>query len=166
MTRCVAAAIVSAVLVASGSASAQEVRGFAAAGIMRTVNAETHPVVGGGATVDLGTPWLSAGGQAETFFSWPYFGGRGAVFGQMNILPKGPIRALAIVGAGFGEDAGPLIGGGVEFRPAGQRLGGRITVEDYLTSVTPFVCPTTGAACGFASDRRAHQLAVRAGILF
>ena len=165
MIRYVMTVLVAWTMAASASASAQEIRGFALGGITRNVNAETFPTVGGGATVDVGVPWLAAGAQGETFFSWPYFAGRGAVFGQARVPSNGPVRALALAGAGFGEDAGPLFGGGVEFRPSGQRLGVRITLEDYLTTITPVACPAS-AGCAIGPERRAHQIAVRAGIVF
>jgi hypothetical protein len=165
MIRYVMAALVSVAVAASGSASAQEVHGFALGGITRSVDAETFPTIAVGATVDLGTAWLSAGAQAETFFSWPYFAGRGAAFGQVNLAPKRTLHGLALVGAGFGDDAGPLIGGGLEFRPAGRRVGVRVTVEDYLMTITPILCPAS-EGCAFGPDRRANQVAVRAGIVF
>ena len=137
------------------SASAQEVRGFATAGVTSDVNDQRFPAFGGGAIVDLGQPWVSAGAQGEVFVSWPYFAGRGAVFGQGNLAPKKLVRPFVLAGLGFGEEAGPMFGGGVEVRPPNQRIGFKVTVEDYVIRIN-----------GFEGARTGHQVAIRAGILF
>jgi len=50
-------------------ASAQDLRGFAGGAVSGTVNGEHYASFGGGALVDVGTPWLSAGVQAEALVS-------------------------------------------------------------------------------------------------
>jgi hypothetical protein len=153
--------------------SAQDLRGFAGGGVMSDVNSERFPAFGGGVLVDLGQPWISAGGQGEAFVSWPYFGGRGAVFGQGNVIPKGPVRPFLLAGVGFGESSGPLFGGGVEIAPRTGRLGLRVAVEDYLARVGGFNCGALGysaAQCaGFphgGNEYTAHQVTLRVGLLF
>jgi opacity protein-like surface antigen len=160
-----AAAMAVAVLVAN-AAAAQEVRGFVTGGVTGDVNGERFPAFGGGAVVDLGTPWLSAGGQGEAFFSGPYAAGRGAVFGQGNI-PAGPlVRGIVLGGLGFGEDSGPMFGGGLEIRPTGTRIGLRVTVEDFVGRLYGYSCPTQFAFCQSTPDGYLHQVVFRAGITF
>jgi hypothetical protein len=145
-----------ALIAGAHSASAQDVRGTAFGGVTGDVNGERYPAFGGGVLVDLGQPWISAGGQGEAFMSWPYFAGRGAVFGQATLAPKQLIRPFVMGGVGFGEDSGPMFGGGIEVRAPGQRYGFRVAVEDYVVRINGF-------------DRRTtthHQVALRVGILF
>src|SRR5258705_10296833 len=151
----IAAMSVLALLAAAPGASAQEIRGFASAGVTSDVNDQRFPAFGGGVLVDLGQPWVSAGAQGETFVSWPYFGGRAAVFGQGNLAPKKAVRPFVLAGVGFGEGAGPMFGGGVELRAPNQRLGFRFAVEDYVVRLN-----------GFEGSGTGHQVALRAAILF
>ena len=99
-----------AALAGAGTASAQDLRGFVAGGVMTDVNSGRYPAVGGGVVVDLGQPWVSGGAQGEAFFSWPYVAGRGALFAQANVVPRGPVRPFLLAGVGSGESAGPLAG--------------------------------------------------------
>ena len=149
-------------------ASAQDLRGFVNGGVMSDLNNQHFPAVAGGALVDLGQPWISAGAQGEVFMSWPYFGGRGAIFGQGNVVHKGPIRPFVLAGVGWGESAGPMFGGGVEVGPRESRIGLRVAVEDYLARVGGFQCVAFGCE-GFPHAGRAytgHQVTVRVGVLF
>jgi hypothetical protein len=156
--RALTIAAVAAIAIVAGvrSAPAQELRGFAGAGVMSDVNSQHVPAFGGGALVDVGQPWISAGAQGEAFVSWPYFAGRGTVFGQGNLMRRGAVRPFLLAGAGFGETAGPMFGGGVEMRPRDGRLGFRVAVEDYISDITPYVGE------GFT----AHQVTVRIAVVF
>ena len=136
-----AAFAVLAVLAAAPCASAQSARGFA---------------FGGGAVVDLGQPWVSAGAQGEAFMSWPYFAGRGAVFAQGNLLAHKPVRPFVLAGVGFGEDGGTLVGAGLELRSPGTRIGLRVTVEDYFTRPSR----------RYGQQPAVNRIALRAGVLF
>jgi hypothetical protein len=64
-------------------------------------------------------------------------------------------------GVGFGEDAGPLIGGGLEVGAPNSRLGLRMSVEDYVRRVNVY---SFGIASGDSELR--HQVAVRFGMTF
>ena len=153
--------------------SAQNLRGFAGAGAMQDVNSEQFPAFGGGMLIDVGTPWISAGAQGEAFVSWPYFGGRGSVFGQGNVMPKSVVRPFVLAGVGFGESSGPLFGGGVEVGPQGGRLGLRVAVEDYVARVGGFNCTALGYSAGDCAgfphggnEYTAHQVTFRVGVVF
>jgi hypothetical protein len=155
MVQRIAATAVLGLLACAPSVSAQEVRGFASGGFTTDVNAQRYPAFGGGAVVSLGQPWVSAGVQADAFVSWPYFSGRGVVFGQGNLAPRKPISPFVLAGYGFGEDSGPMIGAGIDLRAPNQRIGFRLAVEDYVLRYRGYQGPTTS-----------HQIAFRAGILF
>ncbi len=165
--------IVVGVLAQAGAVSAQQVRGFAGGGIVSDLNDQRFATILGGAVVDLPTSWFSAGGQADMFISWPYVAGRGTVFGQVNIVGRGPVRPFLLGGYGFGEDAGPMIGGGVEVRPPNRRLGLRVSVEDYLASVGGFDCVGLGYTQSYCDTNlkggradTGHQVTVRIAVLF
>ena len=145
-------------------AGAQELRAFAGAGFMSDLNGERFPMAGGGVTIDLGRPWISAGAQGEAFFSGGYPGGRGSVFGQFSVPGLGILRPFALGGAGFGEEAGPMFGGGIEVRAPNRRIGMRLSVEDYIASIEP--CPTDSIFSCEASRPSPHQLTVRFAVLF
>jgi hypothetical protein len=155
-------------LVLAGTpAAAQPLRGFAVTGVTTDANGQHFPTVGGGVVVDLGTPWVSAGGQGETFFSWPYFAGRGTAFGQGNFRLSDKARALALGGVGFGEDGGPMFGGGVEVRPWGGRFGFRFTVEDYVTRGQTYNCNIFGpSGCEATGNKIFNRVAIRGGVTF
>lgn len=152
--------------------SAQDVRGFVTGGVISDVNHQRFPSAGGGVLVDVGQPWLSIGAQGETFWQWPYFAGRGTVFGQGNLNPKGRIRPFVLGGVGFGETAGPMFGGGVELRPPNGSLGLRVSVEDYLSRIGGLDCASYGLQSYCEGNPREargyieHQVAVRVGVLF
>jgi len=137
------------------------IRGFAGGAATSSVDREWYTGAGGGVLVDPGTPWVSVGAQGEALISWPYFAGRGAVFGQFNAAPHSTVRPFVLAGAGFGEEGGPLLGGGVEFRVPGSRRGFRVSVEDYVDRYIRYSpgemqpVKTTG-----------HQVALRAAVLF
>jgi hypothetical protein len=136
----IAVFVVVATVAAAGRLGAQDLRGFVAAGVMSDPNGQRFPAFGGGVLIDLGQPWLSAGGEGEMFVSWPYFAGRGAVFAQGNVMRRGPLRPFVVGGMGFGESAGPMFGAGIDVRPGNRRIGVRAAVEDYLAHVEGFDC--------------------------
>ena len=157
----------------AGLTSAQELRGFAGAGLVSDVNDNRFPGFGGGVLFDLPTGWLTAGAQGEMFVSWPYVAGRGAVFGQVNPLRRGVVRPVFLAGYGFGVSEGPMIGGGVELRPPDRRIGFRVTVEDYMARVDGLDCVSLGYSPSYcAAELRGgrpyteHQLTVRVALLF
>lgn len=151
---------------------AQDVRGFVSGGLIADVNQQWFPSAAGGILLDLGQPWVSAGAQGETFWQWPYFAGRGTVFGQVNLIPGGRIRPFVLAGEGFGETDGPMLGGGFELRPRHRRPGLRVSVEDYLSRIDGLPCGSFGLQSYCDANPRAargyvaHQVAVRAGVLF
>ena len=152
----VAAIVVLALAGSARGALAQDVsvRGFAGGGATSDLNDQRYPVLGGGVLVDLGQPWVSAGAQAQTFFQWPYFTGRAAVFAQGNVLPNKPVRPFVLAGYGWGQDAGPLLGAGVEIRGPGSRAGVRVAIEDYVVKAGRF----------FPETR--HQVAATVSVVF
>jgi len=150
------------VLLASARpAAAQAVRGWAFTGKTSDINAQNFAAAGGGVLAAVGQPWLLAGVQGEALFQLPYVAGRGAVFAEGRILPKSPYRPFVIGGIGFGEDAGPLIGAGIEIGAPNSRWGLRMSVEDYLRPVNIYHFGDAETA----SEVR-HQIAVRFGITF
>lgn len=155
----------------ASAALAQSVRGFVTGGVISDVNQQRFPSAGGGIVVDLGGPWVSAGAQAETFWQWPYFAGRGTLFGQVNPIPKGRIRPFVLAGIGYGETDGPMVGGGVELRPR-HGPGMRVSVEDYLSRIGGLPCGSFGLQSYCDDNPRAargyleHQVAIRVGVLF
>lgn len=161
MKRLLIAATALFLLTSARAASAQPVRGWAFTGKTSDVNAQDFAAAGGGVLVEVGQPWLLAGAQAEALFQLPYVAGRGAVFGEGRILPKSPYRPFVMGGIGFGEDAGPLIGAGIEVGAPNSRWGLRMTVEDYVRRIDAYSFP------GYErpSELR-HQVAVRFGITF
>lgn len=148
--------------IAASAAVAQDTRGFIGAAMSSNVNQDHYAGVGGGVTIDLGTPWVSGGGQGEALISWPYFAGRGALFAQANLPNRSQFRPLMIGGIGMGEDAGPLVGAGVDMRQRGTRYGFRLTVEDYVVRYVSYETYLTGHTV----TRTGHQLAVRGSLLF
>jgi hypothetical protein len=161
MKRLLTVAIALMVLASARPASAQAVRGWAFTGKTSDINAQNVAAAGGGVLAEIGQPWLLGGLQGEALFQLPYVAGRGAAFAEGRILPKSPYRPFVMAGVGFGEDAGPLIGGGVEVGAPNSRWGLRMSVEDYVRRVNiySFGLPTS------ASELR-HQVALRFGITF
>ena len=152
---------------------AQELSGFAGAGMVSDVNDQRFPAFGGGVLLDLPTWWISAGTQGEMFVSWPYVAGRGAVFGQLNAVRRRAVRPFFLAGYGFGESAGSIIGGGVELRLRDRRIGLRASVEDYLTAVQGFDCASLGYTQSHCDEQLhagrpyiGHQLTLRLGLMF
>jgi hypothetical protein len=161
MKRLLTAAIALVLLVSARSASAQVVRGWAFTGRTSDINAQNFPAAGGGVLAEIGQPWLLVGLQGEALFQLPYVAGRGAAFAEGRILPKSPYRPFVMGGVGFGEDAGPLIGGGLEVGAPNSRWGLRVSVEDYVRRVNVY---SFGIASGGSELR--HQVALRFGITF
>jgi hypothetical protein len=155
------AVIASVLLTSARPAAAQAVRGWAFTGRTTDINAQNFPAAGGGVLAEVGQPWLLAGLQGEALFHLPYVAGRGAVFAQGRILPKSPYRPFVLGGIGFGEDAGPMIGGGIEVGAPNSRWGLRMSVEDYVRRVDIY---SFGLATGGSELR--HQVALRFGITF
>jgi hypothetical protein len=155
------AVIASVLLTSARPAAAQAVRGWAFTGRTTDINAQNFPAAGGGVLTEVGQPWLLAGLQGEALFHLPYVAGRGAVFAQGRILPKSPYRPFVLGGIGFGEDAGPMIGGGIEVGAPNSRWGLRMSVEDYVRRVDIY---SFGLATGGSELR--HQVALRFGITF
>ena len=154
------------------AAVAQELRGFAGAGVASDLNSH-YPAAGAGVLLDLPGSWVAAGAEGDIFTSDGYFAGRGAAFGQVNVIRRGTIRPFALAGYGWGESAGPMIGAGVDVRFPGRRLGLRASVEDYLVQVRGFDCGSLGYTQSYCDANlkggrayTGHQVAVRFGILF
>ena len=159
-------------VVAAPDVLAQSVRGFVSGGVISDVNQQRFPSAGGGILVDLGQPWVSAGVQGETFWQWPYFAGRGTVFGQVNLMPRSSVRPFVLAGIGYGESDGPMVGGGLELRPRRGGPGLRVSVEDYVSRIGGLPCSSFGLQSYCDENPRAargyvaHQVAVRAAVLF
>jgi hypothetical protein len=149
------AAVAALTLIAAPAAHAQDLRGFVSGAMATGANGASFPAFGGGVIVDAGQPWISIGAQGEALVSWPYFAGRGALFAQGNLAPKNqPIRPFLLAGYGFGEETGTIVGGGVELRTAGSRLGWRLSVEDHMQR---YYSP---------GGQIQHQVGFRIGVLF
>lgn len=161
MKRLLTAAIALILLTSARPASAQAVRGFAFTGKTSDVIGQRFAAAGGGVLADVGHPWLQAGVQAEALFQLPYVSGRSAVFGQGRLFPKAPYRPFFIGGMGFGAEAGPLVGGGIEIGAPNSRWGLRMTVEDYVRRVSSY---HFGDVSSITEIR--HQVAARFGITF
>jgi hypothetical protein len=137
------------------AAHAQDLRGFVSGGVA-TDPYGRYPAFGGGALIDAGQPWLSVGAQGEALVAWPYTAGRGALFAQGNLAPKSqPVRPFLMAGYGFGEMTGTIVGGGVELRSTGSRLGLRLALEDHTQRY--------GGPAGLKTD---HRLGFRIGVVF
>lgn len=161
MKRLLIAALATVLLASARPASAQAVRGWAFTGKTTDINAHNVAAAGGGVLAEVGQPWLLAGLQGEALFQLPYVAGRGAVFAEGRILSKSPYRPFVLGGMGFGEDAGPMIGGGIEVGAPNSRWGLRLSVEDYVRRVNIY---SFGLATGTSELR--HQVALRFGITF
>jgi hypothetical protein len=151
----IAGLVVLVTLIGAQAVSAQDLRGFVHGGVTSDVNRQNFPAFGGGIVVNAGQPWVAVGAQGETFFSWPYFAGRGTVFGQGQLRRSGTVRPFVLGGYGWGEEGGPMLGGGVEIRPHEKGVGLRATVEDYIVHVDGYFRQYTG-----------HQVALRVGVVF
>jgi hypothetical protein len=153
-------------------ANAQELRGFAGAGVASDLNSR-YPAAGGGVLLDLPGSWVTAGGEADLFTSGGYVAGRGAAFGQGNVIRRGTVRPFGLAGYGWGESGGPMIGAGVDVRFPGRRIGLRASVEDYLVQVHGFDCGSLGYTQSYCDANlkvgrayTGHQVSMRFGILF
>jgi hypothetical protein len=122
---------------------AQPLRGFTTVSINGEQNGQTFSGASGGVLLDLADAWLSVGAEADLFVAWPYFAGRVGPLVQVNVVRHAPVRVFAIAGHSWGEQAGPMIGGGVEFRTR-RRVGFRATVQDYLARVPAIDCSRFG----------------------
>jgi hypothetical protein len=154
------AVTVAALLTVAHAASAQPVRGFVFGGSTTDLNKQQYPAFGGGVLVDLGQPWLAAGAQGESFFDFPYFTGRGAVFAEGRLAKPSAVRPFLLGGYTFGEISGPMAGAGVEIRSSRARVAFRLTVEDNI-----YRGPFGFSGQGVSTETR-HQLATHLGISF
>ena len=93
------------------------------------MNGEHFPTIGGGILFDAARGWLSAGGQGELFSSNGYVAGRGGVIAQANVIRRRAVRPFVLGGYGWGEDAGAIMGAGIEVWGSG-RAGFRASVQD------------------------------------
>ena len=150
----IAALVVLGTLGGSRPGAAQEVRGFAGGGTASEYS-RTYPSFGGGVLVDAGQRWVSLGAQGDGFVSWPYFAGRATLFAQGNLVPKGTYRPFVLAGRAFGELDGLMVGGGVEVRPAGSRIGFRASVENYHKTYR-----------GMYGSSSTNDVTMRVGVLF
>jgi hypothetical protein len=150
----IAALVVLGTLGGSRLSAGQEVRGFVGGGTA-SVDSHSYPSFGGGVLVNAGQPWVSVGAQGDGFVSLPYVVGRGALFAQGNLVPKGRIRPFVVAGYGFGAFEGAMVGGGLEIRPKGSGLGFRGSVENYRESYR-----------GLRGSSATNHLTVRLGVLF
>ena len=129
----IAALVVLGTLGGSRLSAGQEVRGFMGGGTA-SVGSHVYPSLGGGVLVNAGQPWVSVGVAGDGFMSFPYFAGRGALFAQGNLVPKGRVRPFVVAGYGFGAFEGTMVGGGLEIRRKGTGFGFRGSVENYRES--------------------------------
>jgi hypothetical protein len=142
---------------------------FASVGFVSDLNAERFPSVAGGAVVDLVHARIAVGAQAHVFFSPPYAAGRGVGLVQGTVFRNRAGRIFLLGGQGFGEESGPMVGGGVTIGPE-RRVALRLTIEDYLARIGGFDCGRFGyspSECAARHDGRsftAHQLSAYVGI--
>src|SRR3954447_4145431 len=132
------------VLAGSSQVSAQQLQGFVTGGSSAGENGEQFPTIGGGLLIDVARGWVSAGGQADVFFSNGYATGRGGVLAQANIVRRRAVRPFIVGGFGWGEDAGPTFGAGIEVWSG--RVGFRASVQHYETRVRSFDCAFFGVS--------------------
>jgi hypothetical protein len=152
-------------------AAAQQWFGYAAFSVNSDLNDQKFPGVAGGVLVDVARSWVSLGGQGDLFFSGGYVAGRGGPIAQINLMRGRPVRAFALGGYAWGEQAGPMIGAGVDIGKG--RVGFRVTVQDYFARVQGFDCALMGldqAYCdaNFHGGRSftGHQPSVQVGIVW
>src|SRR5262245_9020571 len=127
-----------------GLAEAQRPSFFATGGWSSDLNEERVLTGSFGVVFDVPkASWLSAAAQADLFFAFPYIAGRGTVQAQLNAVRRRDIRIFGLGGVGSGENDGPVLGGGVEFRPRG-RMGVRATFQDYVQRVGGVDCAGLG----------------------
>ena len=150
----IAALIVLGTLGSSRPGDAQEIRGFAGGG-SASDRSHSYPSFGGGVLFTPGPRWVSVGVQGDGFVSLPYVAGRGSIFVQGNLMPKGTLRPFIVAGHGFGVYDGAMFGGGVEFRPSGSPVGFRGSVENYRKIYN-----------GIYGAPSSNNVTVRMGVLF
>jgi hypothetical protein len=132
------AAMTTLVVAGPSQVSAQQLQGFVTGGTSAGENREQFPTVGGGVLLDVAKGWASVGGQGDVFFSNGYATGRAGVLAQGNIVRRRAFRPFVVGGYGWGEDAGPMFGAGIEWWSG--RLGFRASVQHYRTHVQGFDC--------------------------
>ena len=166
-----AALVVAAVSAAGpGQADAQILRGYTTVGVNADVNEHRFTSFGGGVLVDVAAAWVSAGGEAELLTSNGYFAGRGGPVAQLNAIHTPRVRVFGSGGFAWGEEAGPMIGAGIEWWSRGF-VGLRVRVSDYLARLEGFDRAAFGHAPAFCRDflhngasRIAHQPSLRFGV--
>ena len=151
--------------------SAQQPQGFVTGGISTGENDERFPTVGGGVLFDVARGWVSAGAQGDLFFSNGYVAGRGGVLAQANVIRRRAVRPFVVGGFGWGEDAGPTFGAGIEVWSG--RVGFRASVQDYRTHVLGFDCLSLGYTQAYCDANlrggkpyTQHQPSVQFGIVW
>jgi opacity protein-like surface antigen len=156
---------------AAQAAAAQQWLGYAALSVNSDLNDQRFPGIAGGVLVDVARSWVSVGGQGDMFFSGGYVAGRGGPIAQINVLGRSPVRAFVLGGYAWGEQAGPMIGAGVDIGKGRVRF--RVSVQDYLARVNGFDCALMGleqAYCdaNFHGGRSytGHQPSVQVGIVW
>ena len=171
MRRIVFALVLAGSVAVPRAGAAQPLFGFATLSHNSDLNGQRFGGASGGVLVDLARAWISVGAEADLFVSWPYFAGRVGPLVQVNLLRGAPVRIFALTGTSWGEQAGPMIGGGVEVWT--RRIGFRATVQDYLARVEGIDCGLYGIdpqSCetGFHGGRpwTSHQPTVQVGIVF
>lgn len=154
------------------TAAAQQLLGFAAFTINRDVNGSQYAGAAGGVLVDVARSWISLGAQGDLFVSIPYVAGRGGPLVQLNIVRHERIRVFGIGGMGWGEQEGPMFGGGLDVWPS-RRVGIRATVQDYLVRIQGFDCATLGydrtycdASLHGGSTYTGHQPSFQIGVIW
>lgn len=172
MKRIAQALVLAGLIAAPRPAAAQPLLGFGTFSINSDLNGQVFNGVSGGILIDLAHSWVSVGAEADLFVAWPYFAGRGGPVAQLNFLRRAPVRVFALSGLSWGEQAGPMIGGGVELWTK-RRVGFRATVQDYLARVEGIDCAHFGidsqyCAASFHGGRpyTAHQPTVQVGIVW
>lgn len=171
-------ALLIAIVVAAGvvgaprQSSAQQPRGFVTFGLSSDVNDQHFPGIGGGIVVDLWKTWISVGGEGDVFFSNGYVAGRGGPIAQANFIRHRAFRPFVIAGYGWGEQAGPMFGAGVELWSRG-RIGFRASVQDHLAQIGGFDCGSLGYDQSYCDANLrggrayiAHQPSVQFGIVW
>lgn len=153
-------------------AAAQQRSVFVMAGISSDVNDQHFPSIGGGVLFDVASSWISVGGRGDIFFSGGYVAGRGGPITQVSLLRHRRVRPFALGGYAWGEEAGPMLGAGVdvEFR---NGISVRVSVQDYFAQVGGTDCGFLGMPQSYCDTLphagrpyTGHQLSVQAGLVW
>jgi hypothetical protein len=156
-------------LAAPPRSSAQRLHVFLTGG-SHTDNSSHYAGVTGGAVYDLAYAWVSVGAAGDVFFSGGYAAGRAGPVAQLNFLQGQRLRPFAIGGMTWGEGDGPMIGGGVEFRPR-NGFGFRASAEDVLKRRGRLLCgapqfPPCNLLPHDGNPYFTHGLSLQFGVVF